>query len=216
MAHLLPKLPYSYDALEPYIDAKTMEIHHSKHHQTYTDKFNTALEKHPELFEKTPQDLLKDPSKIPEDIRQAVINHGGGYVNHSFFWEIIRPGQENNAPQGALLEAINNSFTSFENFKTAFTNEAALKFGSGWTWLCLAPSEQNTNQTPTSNNQKKLVIISTSNQDSPLSQGLIPIITIDLWEHAYYLKHQNRRPEYIENWWKVANWTKAEELLKQA
>ncbi|MCK9186214.1 superoxide dismutase [Candidatus Gracilibacteria bacterium] len=204
MAHLLPKLSYTYDALEPYIDAKTMEIHHSKHHQTYTDKFNAALEKHPELFEKAPQDLLKDTSKIPEDIRQAVINHGGGYVNHNLFWEFLRPGQENNTPQGALLEAINKSFTSFENFKTIFTNEASLKFGSGWTWLCKKASEE------------KLVIISTSNQDSPLSQGLTPIMTIDIWEHAYYLKHQNRRPEYIENWWKVANWAKAEELLKQA
>jgi len=203
MAHTLPKLPYSYDALEPYIDAKTMEIHHSKHHQTYTDKFNAALEKHPELFEKAPQDLLKDLSQIPEDIRQTVINHGGGYVNHNLFWEMLRPGKEDNTPQGALLEAINKSFTSFENFKTAFTNEAATKFGSGWTWLCKKDNGD-------------LVIISTSNQDSPLSQGLTPLMTIDVWEHAYYLKHQNRRPEYIENFWKVANWSKAEELLTQA
>ncbi|PIZ76219.1 superoxide dismutase [Candidatus Peregrinibacteria bacterium CG_4_10_14_0_2_um_filter_38_24] len=209
MAHTLPQLPYAYDALEPYIDAKTMEIHHSKHHQTYTDKFNTALEKHPELFEKTPQDLLKDLSQLPEDIRQAVVNHGGGYINHNLFWEILRPGQEDNAPQGALLEAINKSFTSFEAFKTAFTTEASTKFGSGWTWLCVAHTNEATKP-------KKLVILSTSNQDSPLSQGLTPIMTIDVWEHAYYLKHQNRRPEYIENFWKVANWAKAEELLKQA
>lgn len=206
MAHTLPKLPYSYDALEPYIDAKTMEIHHSKHHQTYTDKFNTALEKHPELFEKAPQDLLKDLSQIPEDIRQAVVNHGGGYVNHNLFWEMLSPGQKNNMPKGALLEAINKSFTSFENFKTLFTAEASAKFGSGWTWLCVEPSEQNAGT-------KKLVIVSTSNQDSPLSKGLTPIMTIDIWEHAYYLKHQNRRPEYIENWWKVANWSFAEKLF---
>lgn len=212
MAHTLPQLPYAYDALEPYIDAKTMEIHHSKHHQTYTDKFNAALEKHPELFEKAPQDLLKDLSQIPEDIRQVVVNHGGGYVNHNLFWEMLRPGQENNMPQGALLEAINKSFTSFENFKTLFTTEASSKFGSGWTWLCVAHTDGSTGSTE----PKKLVILSTSNQDSPLSQGLTPIMTIDIWEHAYYLKHQNRRPEYIENWWKVANWSKAEELLAQA
>lgn len=227
MAHTLPQLPYAYDALEPYIDAKTMEIHHSKHHQAYTDKFNAALEKHPELFKKTPQDLLKNLSQIPEDIRQVVINHGGGYLNHNLFWEMLRPGQENNMPQGALLEAINKSFTSFENFKTAFTLEASSKFGSGWTWLCVAPSDnlhsdKDTESTSTETNPypqqntKKLVIISTSNQDSPLSQGLTPLMTIDIWEHAYYLKHQNRRPEYIENWWKVANWSKAEELLTQA
>ncbi len=209
MAHLLPKLPYAYDALEPYIDAKTMEIHHSKHHQTYTDKFNAGLEKHPELFEKTPEDLLKDLSQVPEDIRQIVINHGGGYVNHNLFWELLRPGQENNAPSGTLLEAINKSFTSFEAFKTAFTTEASAKFGSGWTWLCI-------DHTDKQSDTKKLIIISTSNQDSPLSKGLTPIMALDIWEHAYYLKHQNRRPEYIENWWKVANWSKAEELLQQA
>ncbi|MDP2642771.1 MAG: superoxide dismutase [Candidatus Peregrinibacteria bacterium] len=212
MAHTLPQLPYAYDALEPYIDAKTMEIHHSKHHQTYTDKFNAALEKHPELFEKAPQDLLKDLSQIPEDIRQAVVNHGGGYLNHNLFWEMLHPGKEDNAPQGALLEAINKSFTSFENFKTAFTLEASTKFGSGWTWLCVA----HTNEATETTEPKKLVIISTSNQDSPLSQNLTPLMTIDIWEHAYYLIYQNRKPEYIENWWKVANWTKAEELLAQA
>lgn len=204
MAHLLPQLPYAYDALEPYIDAKTMEIHHSKHHQVYTDKFNAALEKHPELFEKAPENLLKDLSQVPEDIRQIVINHGGGYVNHNLFWELLRPGKEDNMPEGALLEAINQSFTSFENFKTTFATEATSKFGSGWTWLCLEPTA------------KKLVIISTSNQDSPLSKGLTPIMTIDIWEHAYYLKYQNKRAEYIENFWKVANWSKAEELLTQA
>lgn len=209
MAHLLPKLPYAYDALEPYIDTKTMEIHHSKHHQIYTDKFNATLEKHPELFEKSPEDLLKDLSQVPQDIRKGVINFGGGHVNHSIFWELLRPGQENNMPSGSLLEAINGSFESFENFTTAFTLEASTKFGSGWTWLCIEPSS-------TTDKQKKLIIFSTSNQDSPVSTRLIPIMTIDLWEHAYYLKHQNRRAEYIENWWKVANWAKAEELLAQA
>lgn len=190
--HTLEKLAYEYNALEPYLDAKTMEIHHSKHHQGYVNKLNENLEKHPELFEKSLEDLLKDPSQIPEDIRQGVINTGGGHYNHTLFWEIIGPNK-GGEPAGELAEAINSKFSSFENFKEEFSNAAAAIFGSGWAWLSL-------------NKNKELVLEKTSNQDCPLSQGRTPIMCIDVWEHAYYLNYQNKRPEYIENWWNLVNW----------
>ncbi len=189
----LPKLEYAYDSLEPFIDKQTMMIHHDKHHQAYTDKFNTALEKHPELKIKNAEDLLKNLSKIPEDIRTAVKNQGGGYVNHSFFWTILK---KNAKIKGKIKEAIDKKFGSFDKFKEELTNASAGLFGSGWAWLVV-------------NEEGELEIITTPNQDSPLSIGKIPVLVIDIWEHAYYLKYQNRRPEYIENFFNVINWDKA-------
>lgn len=196
MAHDLPKLPYSYDALEPFIDAKTMEIHHSKHHQGYTDKFNAALEKHPQLFEKSVEHLLIHLDEVPSDIKTAVKNNGGGYYNHALFWEILGP--DGGEPQGELEKAIEDSFGGFEKFKEEFNNASATLFGSGWAWLCR-------------NGDSKLQIKALPNQDSPLSEGLKPILGLDVWEHAYYLKYQNRKPEYIEAFWNVINWTKVAE-----
>ncbi|MEK7203498.1 MAG: superoxide dismutase [Patescibacteria group bacterium] len=198
--YTLPPLPYSYDALEPYIDSKTMEIHHTKHHQTYVDKLNAALEKYPELFEKPLEELLKNTNQIPEDIRQAVINHGGGHLNHSLFWTIMAPNA-GDRPSGALAEEINQIFGDFEKFKEQFTNAALGIFGSGWAWLDLKDG--------------KLRICTTRNQDSLLMEGKIPILGVDVWEHAYYLKYQNRRPEYIQAWWNVVNWQKVEELFQK-
>ncbi len=199
--HLLPKLAYAYNALEPFIDQKTMEVHHSKHHQTYTDKFNEALDKHPELYAKKPEELLSNLSSVPEDIRGAVRNHGGGYVNHCFFWEILAPtGQK---PSGASSQAINTSFGSFDKFKEQFTAAALGRFGSGWAWLVV-------------NKDKKLEIISTANQDSPLSEGKKPILCIDVWEHAYYLKYMNKRADFVAAFWNVVNWKKVDELFAQA
>ncbi len=196
-----PPLPYAYDALEPYLDRQTMELHHDKHHVTYTTKLNEALAKHPELEFPTAEDLLKNLDKIPEDIKAIVINHGGGHVNHSLFWEVMRPGKADNAPEGELLSAINEAFGSWEKFKEEFTNAATTQFGSGWAWLTLAKG--------------KLMIEKTANQNSPLSEGRAPILALDVWEHAYYLKYQNRRPEYIENFFKVINWDKvADNYLK--
>ncbi len=194
MTHTLPQLPYNYNTLEPYIDEKTIEIHHSKHHQAYIDKLNIALQKHPDLFEKSIKELLKNINSVPEDIRTAVKNNGGGHFNHTLFWENLSPNSPKE-PKGELKEAINNKFGSFENFKKEFTEQATLHFGSGWTWLCIEPNNE-------------LIIISTKNQNCPLSEGLTPILTIDLWEHSYYLKYQNRRPEYIEAWWNIVNWEK--------
>lgn len=191
MKHTLPPLPYPYDALEPHIDAKTMEIHYTKHHQTYVDKLNAALEKHPELFEKPLEELLKDPSQVPEDIRQAVINHGGGHHNHSLFWTIMA-ANAGGEPGGVLAEEINQIFGSFEKFKEQFTSAALNIFGSGWAWLDIY--------------QGKLRICTTANQNSLLMENKIPILGIDVWEHAYYLKYQNRRPEYVQAWWNVVNW----------
>lgn len=188
----LPKLTYPYNALEPYIDAKTMEIHHSKHHQAYTDKLNMALNNHPELFEKSIEDLLKNLSSVPEGIRTAVKNHGGGYYNHNLFWEIIGPSSSKE-PQGELKEAIIKKFTSFEKFKEDFFAAALNLFGSGWAWLSV-------------NNSKELILSSTSNQDCPISEGLTPVFCLDVWEHAYYLKYQNKRIEYIKEWWNIVNW----------
>lgn len=198
----LQKLPYNYDALEPYIDAKTMEIHHTKHHQAYTDKFNAALEKHPELFEKSAEEILQDLANIPEDIKGAVRNHGGGYVNHNLFWEIMAPNEEERKFDGEIAEAITEKFGSFEEFQKKFSEAAATRFGSGWAWLVVSNG--------------KLEIMSTGNQDSPLSEGKTPILGLDVWEHAYYLKYQNKRPDYVAAWWNVINWQKVNELYSQA
>ena len=192
MPHELPKLPYEYSALEPHIDARTMEIHYTKHHQGYVDKLNAALENHPELQGKSIQDLLKDLSAIPEDIRTAVRNNGGGHANHSLFWPVMGPNG-GGEPAGEIAEAIDSAFGGFEAFKEQFSAAAAGRFGSGWAWLSV-------------NGGGKLVVTSTPNQDSPLSEGLTPVLGLDVWEHAYYLNYQNRRPDYISAWWNVVNW----------
>lgn len=191
MAYQLPTLPYAYDALEPYIDARTMEIHHTKHHQAYITNLNGALEKHPELADKPLKALLSDLNAVPEDIRTVVRNHGGGTWNHSMFWEIMAP-KAGGAPTGALAKAIEAAFGSFEAFKAEFEKAANGRFGSGWAWLVKKGSG--------------LAVISTANQDNPLSEGLTPILGLDVWEHAYYLHYQNRRAEYVTNWWNVVNW----------
>jgi Fe-Mn family superoxide dismutase len=191
MAHELPPLPYAYNALEPYIDEQTMRIHHDKHHGAYVNNLNAALEKHPDLQKKTVEELLRGINTVPEDIRTAVRNNGGGHSNHTMFWEIMGPGK-GGAATGAVGEAITSSFGSFDDFKQQFAKAAAGRFGSGWAWLIDAGG--------------KLVIESTANQDSPLMEGKKPILGLDVWEHAYYLKYQNRRPEYIEAWWNVVNW----------
>lgn len=200
MTFTLPKLSYEFDALEPYIDAKTMEIHHDKHHSAYIKKLNEALERHPEFFDKNINDILKNIKLIPEDIRQAVINHGGGHSNHALFWEILAKNKTKLSKE--LSEAINKKFGSFEDFKKKFSDTASSKFGSGWAWLVL--------------NNKELEIISTSNQDSPLMNNQIPVLGLDVWEHAYYLKYQNKRPEYIEAFWNIVNWEKVSENFKSA
>jgi len=191
MPHSLPELPYPYDALEPHIDARTMELHHSKHHQAYVNKLNEALQKAPELQEKPLEQVLRDLESVPEAIRTAVRNHGGGHYNHSLFWTIMSPNG-GGEPEGDLAEAIARAFDSFEQFRDRFSAAAAGVFGSGWAWLCVANGQ--------------LVIRPSANQDTPLSQGLVPILGIDVWEHAYYLKYQNRRVEYIQAWWNVVNW----------
>jgi len=202
MKHELVKLKYEYNALEPYIDAKTMEIHYSKHHQTYVNNLNIALDKHPNLFEKSLDELLTNLSSVPEGIRTAVKNSAGGVYNHNFFWEIMSQNA-NKEHKGELKKAIDSTFSSFENFKKEFTNCALSRFGSGWTWLVL-------------NKEGKLAIYSTANQDSPITEGNKPILTVDVWEHAYYLKYQNRRAEYLENWWDVVNWSRCGELYLKA
>jgi len=192
MPFTLPNLPYPYDALEPHIDKMTMEIHHSKHHGAYVTNVNKALESAPELAGASIEELLaSECAKAPEAIRTAVRNNGGGHANHTLFWQIMSP-QGGGQPSGALAEAINATFTSFENFKEKFTNAGMTRFGSGWAWLVLAGG--------------KLDLYSTANQDSPLMQGHIPILGLDVWEHAYYLKYQNRRAEYIAAWWNIVNW----------
>jgi superoxide dismutase, Fe-Mn family len=201
MKHQLPKLQFEYNSLEPFIDAKTMEIHHSKHHQAYVDKLNIALEKNPELQNKKVEELLKNLEKIPEEIRLAIKNNAGGHFNHTFFWQILK---KNTKFSGEISKEIEKTFTSFIEFKEKLTNAAITQFGSGWAWLVY------------NKKTKKLEIIKTSNQDSPISQNLIPIITIDVWEHAYYLKYQNKRPEYIEAFFNVIDWKKANELFLEA
>ncbi|MEO8355307.1 MAG: superoxide dismutase [Chloroflexota bacterium] len=191
MVFELPKLPYAVDALEPYIDAQTMTIHHDKHHQAYVTNLNGAMEKHPELADKSLEELLMDLNAVPEDIRGVVRNHGGGTWNHSMFWEIMAPNA-GGAPSGELAQAVDSAFGSFDAFKADFEKAAAGRFGSGWAWLVKKGSG--------------LAIVSTANQDTPLSDGQTPVLGIDVWEHAYYLKYQNRRPEYVTNWWNVVNW----------
>ena len=191
MAFELPKLPYAVDALEPYIDAQTMSIHHDKHHQAYVTNLNAAIEKHPELASKSLEELLSDLNAIPEDIRTAVRNHGGGTWNHNMFWEIMGPKMQG-SPNGELTRALEASFGSFDAFKAEFEKAAIGRFGSGWAWLVRKGDG--------------LAVVSTANQDTPISEGSSPILGIDVWEHAYYLKYQNRRPEYVSNWWNVVNW----------
>ncbi|MFH1184199.1 MAG: superoxide dismutase [Chloroflexota bacterium] len=191
MTFELPKLPYAFDALEPYIDAQTMTIHHGKHHAAYITNLNGALEKHPELAGKPLESLLADLSAVAEDVRAVVRNHGGGTWNHGMFWEIMAP-KAGGAPKGELAKAIDIGFGSFDQFKVEFEKAANGRFGSGWAWMVKKGSG--------------LAVVSTANQDNPLSDGATPIMGIDVWEHAYYLEYQNRRAEYVTNWWNVVNW----------
>lgn len=192
MAHELPKLPYDFAALEPHIDAKTMEIHHGKHHATYVAKLNEALATQPALQSKTVEELLSHLSEVPESIRGAVNNHGGGHLNHTIFWNSMAPSA-GGPPSGGIADAIKTTFGSFDDFKTKFNAAAGARFGSGWAWLCMDKTGA-------------LVIKDFPNQDNPLTAGLKPIMGLDVWEHAYYLKYQNRRPDYITAWWNVVNW----------
>jgi len=201
MPHSLPPLPYSYRDLEPHIDAQTMEIHHTKHHQAYIDKLNAAISGHSNLESMSVENLLRQIMDIPEDIRTAVQNHGGGHANHSLFWKIMKP-QGGGEPEGDLADALKSTFGGFSQFKDKFSAEAVSLFGSGWAWLI---SDKGT-----------LKVISTPNQDSPLMEGSIPLLGLDVWEHAYYLKYQNRRPDYIEAWWNVVNWNQVLENFKNA
>ncbi len=201
MAYDLPKLPYSYDALKPHIDARTMEIHYSKHHAGYVSKLNAALEKHPDLQGQTVEDLIKGIDSVPEGIRTAVRNNGGGHANHSLFWTVMGPGA-GGEPGGKLGDAIQSTFGDFVTFKDQFSNAAATRFGSGWAWLVASGG--------------KLTVESTPNQDSPLMEGRTPILGLDVWEHAYYLKYQNKRPDYIAAWWNVINWDEVAKRLEAA
>lgn len=193
MTFKLPELNYGYDQLEPYIDARTMEIHHTKHHQAYINNLNAALEGHEDLKQLTIEELLTNLEGIPEGIRMAVRNNGGGHLNHTMFWEIMSPNG-GGEPTGELMEMINRDFGSFEEFKAEFKKAALSRFGSGWAWLVL--------------DGDKLKVVSTPNQDNPISDGLNPILGIDVWEHAYYLKYQNLRPDYVDAWFNVVDWTK--------
>jgi Fe-Mn family superoxide dismutase len=192
MTYQLPDLPYDYSALEPHIDARTMEIHHTKHHKTYVDKLNAAIEGHSDLEYDNVDDLLKNFDKVPEDIKGAVRNHGGGHSNHSLFWTIMGP-DGGGEPSGNVASAIDESFGSFKEFRDKFNAAATNHFGSGWAWLV--------------SDGGKLDVISLPNQDSPLITGKTPILGLDVWEHAYYLKYQNKRPDYIEAWWNTINWS---------
>lgn len=202
MKQELMKLPYEYGALEPFIDARTMEIHHGKHHQTYVDKLNIALEKNPELQDKKVDELLMNLQVVPEEIRTALRNSGGGVFNHNFFWEIMTGNKKEREMKGKVFDAINKTFGSFDNFKKMFSDAALNRFGSGWAWLVL--------------NRGKLEICSTANQDCPLSEGKIPLLTLDVWEHSYYLKFQNRRGDYIAAFWNIVNWKRVNELYEKA
>jgi Fe-Mn family superoxide dismutase len=198
MAFTLPALPYAADALEPHIDKQTMEIHHGKHHNAYVTNLNAALEKAPELQSKSIEDLLKDISSVPEAIRTAVRNNGGGHANHSMFWQIMAP-KAGGAPTGAIADAITSSFGGFDKLKEEFKKAAIGRFGSGWAWLIASSG--------------KLTIESSANQDSPVMEGKKIVMGIDVWEHAYYLKYQNRRPDYIDAWWNVVNWAEVNKRL---
>lgn len=198
MAHTLPALPYDYAALEPTISAETMTLHHDKHHNAYVTNLNAALEKAPELADKSVEELVANLDAVPEAIRAAVRNNGGGHLNHTLFWELLTPGGASE-PSGDLLEAINSTFGSFDAFKTQFNDAGVKRFGSGWAWLV-------------KNADGALAITSTANQDSPVSEGLTPILGNDVWEHAYYVDYRNLRPKYLEAWWNVVNWDKVAEL----
>jgi superoxide dismutase, Fe-Mn family len=198
MAHELPSLPYDFAALEPHIDAQTMQIHHGKHHQAYVNNLNAALEKHTDLQKMSAEELLRNLGSVPEDIRPAVRNNGGGHVNHTMFWKMMAPNA-GGPPSGGVAEAIKASFGGFDSFKEQFAKAGVSRFGSGWAWLI--------------DNNGKLSIESTANQDNPISDGKKPILGIDVWEHAYYLKYQNRRPDYITAWWNVVNWAEVNRLF---
>jgi superoxide dismutase, Fe-Mn family len=201
MPHTLPELPYAYDALEPHIDALTMEIHHSRHHQTYVNNLNAALEG-TGLEEMPVDELLANLGRVPDDKRQAVINNGGGHSNHTMFWQMMSPNG-GGQPKGKVAEAIDSELGGFEAFKDAFTKAALGRFGSGWAWLSVTP-------------EKKLVVENTLNQDSPISNGNTPVLGLDVWEHAYYLKFQNKRPDYVEAFYNVINWEDVERRYRQA
>jgi len=200
MAYELPPLPYDYAALEPFIDVETMKLHHDKHHQTYITNVNNALASHPNLAAKSVDDLITDLSAVPEDIRGVVRNNGGGHSNHSMFWTIMGPG--GGAPSGPIADQIKADFGDFDAFKKTFNETTAKQFGSGWGWLVLQGG--------------KLKVMTTANQDSPLSQGLYPILGNDVWEHAYYLKYQNKRPDYLAAWWNVVNWAEVNKRFAAA
>jgi len=195
--YTLPEMPYSYGALEPYIESQIMELHHAKHQQAYVNGLNAALEKHPALFDKPLVELLKDLDAVPEAIRIAVRNHGGGVENHTFFWHVMAP-KAGGQPTGPLADALKECFGSFDAFKSEFETAAKTRFGSGWAWLV-------------KDSEGKLEIMKTSNQDSPLSVGKTPLLCLDVWEHAYYLKYRNLRPDFIEAWWNVVNWERVGE-----
>jgi superoxide dismutase, Fe-Mn family len=205
MAYSLPDLPYDFDAREPHIDEQTMRIHHGKHHNTYVTNVNKALDSHPDLAKKSIDDLLAEIDQVPQDIRAAVNNNGGGHSNHSIFWTIMAPENRGGGgePAGDLADAIADSFTSFAKFKETLTNSAISRFGSGWAWLCLDPAG-------------KLAVESFANQDSPFCKQYYPLVGVDVWEHAYYLKYQNRRPDYLAAWWNVVNWSAVADRFAQA
>ena len=192
MAYELPPLPYDYNALEPYIDEETMHLHHDKHHQAYVNNLNAALQGQSQFENMSVDDLMRQINSVPESIRTAVRNNGGGHANHSMYWQIMKPNG-GGEPTGDLANAINSAFGSFDQFKAAFNDAGAKRFGSGWAWLVIGPDG-------------KLAVTSTANQDSPLMEGQYPVMGNDVWEHAYYLKYQNRRPEYLAAWWNVLNW----------
>jgi Fe-Mn family superoxide dismutase len=198
----LPPLPYAYDALEPTIDTQTMQIHHDKHHAAYVNNLNAALKDHPDLQSKSIEELIRGLNQVPEAIRTAVRNNGGGHINHTMFWEIMRPGGAK-APTGALAEAIQSTFGSVDGLKEKVNDAGAKRFGSGWAWVVVGGGGQ-------------LQVISTANQDSPLTEGQTPILGIDVWEHAYYLKYQNLRPKYLTEWWNVCNWDEVAKRLDAA
>ena len=202
MAFTLPKLPYAYDALEPHIDARTMEIHYTKHHQTYIDNANAAIEKHPALASKSVEELLSALDQVPEAIRTVIRNHGGGHANHSLFWTVMKAGG-GGKPGGDLAPAIDQAFDGFDAFKGQLETAAKTRFGSGWAWL-------------SAKKDGSLAITSTANQDSPLSEGMSPILGLDVWEHAYYLKYQNKRPDYVAAFWNVVNWDEVARRMKAA
>ncbi len=205
MAFTVPPLPYDYNALEPHIDEMTMRIHHDKHHGAYVDNLNKALEKHPDWQKRSIEEILKSINSVPEDIRTAVNNNGGGHSNHSIFWVIMAPAGKGGGgePTGELANAINSTFGGYDKFKTALTDAGLKRFGSGWAWLCL-------------NRDGKLIVESFANQDSPYTKGYYPVMGVDVWEHAYYLKYQNRRGDYLAAWWNVVNWPEAAKRFSSA